>query len=167
MQLSTLNTCPSVTTSVNPLCLSNDTSNVSFEERVCTCPPQCKVPPSSAKKSSVSPVVAGVAGGGGAFAFILFVGLIICCCRRGSQARKIDNQGSGLASNILSPKKGSTSTSESSNSNGWWLRCLGCGSNVSNVALPNSTFSTTTTRYDFLLILYKYLSCIYVVAFFE
>lgn len=145
VQLSTLNTCPSITTLVNPLCPSNDTSNVSFAERVCTCPPQCKAPQTS-RKGAVSAAVVGAAGGGGALVLILVTLLVVYCCWRRSQARKIDNQAaSGLASNILSPKKGSTSTSASSSSKGsWWLRCLGYGSDA---ALPNSTFSTSSTGY--------------------
>lgn len=92
VQLSTLNSCPNVVPPANPLCFSNDTSNVSFEERVCTCPPQCKAPQSNAATTSVSPAIYGAAGGGGAFILVALAFLVIYCCQRRSQAWKIENQ---------------------------------------------------------------------------
>ncbi|KAG0610139.1 hypothetical protein M758_7G041500 [Ceratodon purpureus] len=93
VQLSDLNSCPSVAAPANPICLSNDTSNVSFQERICTCPPQCKAPPSnSSTTTTVSPAVYGAAGGGGALFLLALAFLVVYCCRRRSKAMKIENQ---------------------------------------------------------------------------
>ena len=94
-QLSTLNSCPNVAVPANPICLANDTSGISFEERVCNCPPQCQAPPATGTSSSAkttSPAVYGAAGAVGAIALIALAGLIFYCYRRKSKVPKVENK---------------------------------------------------------------------------
>lgn len=147
VQLSTNNTCPTISGPVNPICVSNDTSNISFADRVCDCAPQCKAP--QQKNSSVSPAVIGAAAGGAALALIVVVVFVLYCCRRRSRARKIENQVSGYASSIISPKK--TSSNSKPGSLSIKGMCFGHGDedDSTDVALPNSTYtSSSSARYD-------------------
>jgi hypothetical protein len=114
LQLSALNSCPSVVAPANPICPGNDTSGVTFEERVCTCPPQCKAPPGDAGATGVSPAVYGAVGGGGALVVLALAGLIVYCCRRRSKTRKVQNQVSVAVSKSPSSEQSLTKSSPNS-----------------------------------------------------
>lgn len=119
IQLSQLNVCPSVGPPANPLCISNDTSNISFEDRVCSCQPQCQAPPTLAPPTSVSPVVIGaVAGGGGALLVAIIITAVFCCwCykRRKSNQMAVDQKTSVVEPlNSGSPNSTSTKSTKTS-----------------------------------------------------
>jgi hypothetical protein len=114
LQLSALNSCPSVVAPANPICPGNDTSGVTFEERVCTGPPQCKAPPGDAGATGVSPAVYGAVGGGGALVVLALAGLIVYCCRRRSKTRKVQNQVSVAVSKSPSSEQSLTKSSPNS-----------------------------------------------------
>lgn len=111
IQLSQLNVCPSVGPPANPLCISNDTSNISFEDRVCSCQPQCQAPPTLAPPTSVSPVVIGVvAGGGGALLVAIIITAVCCWCYKRRKSKMAVDQKTSVVEPLNSGSPNSTST---------------------------------------------------------
>lgn len=138
--LSELNTCPNVVAPANPLCPTNDTSGVSYEERVCNCPPTCKAPKTGDTKSSPSrDVIIGVTIGGILLALVVAALLTLYCCKRRFEDRKIENQVSVVATKSASSEKSLSGKLKGGNG-------FKRGSSELSTPRPNSAISGSPAR---------------------
>lgn len=150
IQPSILNVCPNVVAPANPLCISNDTSNMSFEDRVCTCPPQCQAPPTHATPAtSVSPLVIGVvAGGGGALLVALILSTLFCCwCYK--RSRKLNQMASvDQKTSVVEPLNSGSPNSTSTKSTKTSHKSIRASYNTTSQEVdgPSSVVSTTGSK---------------------
>lgn len=77
---SSANECFNVTAPKNPLCLTNDTSGLSFTQRVCNCPGVCLASALSRAGSSLNATKIGGIGVGVAVALLLLLALLWFGC---------------------------------------------------------------------------------------
>jgi len=145
IQPSTLNTCPNASPP-NPLCISNDTSNTSFEERVCACS-QCQVPPTHAPATSISPVVIGaVAGGGGVLLVAIILTVVFCCwC---SKRRKFNQMAVDQKASVVEPLYSGSPNSTSTKSTKASQKSARASYNTTSQEVdgPSSVVSTTGSK---------------------
>lgn len=146
IQPSTLNTCPNAAPP-NPLCISNDTSNTSFEERVCACSPQCQAPPTHAPATSISPVVIGaVAGGGGVLLVAIILTVVFCCwC---SKRRKFNQMAVDQKTSVVEPLYSGSPNSTSTKSTKASQKSAKASYNTTSQEVdgPSSVVSTTGSK---------------------